>query len=102
MELGCGFRRAGAERGGVRRTSRRTAATDRGISMSVEKILRRSCAPLLFPEKFQTATASRGCPTVATGNPEPQSSKAEASSTSVLPFLNEQLSAQRSGQMFVH
>src|SRR6266481_3838002 len=36
---------------------------------------------------FQTATASRGYSTAATGSPEPQSSKAEVSSTSVLPFL---------------
>src|ERR1700757_1247583 len=96
------FRRAGAARGGVRRTSPQSAEAGRGISTSIEKISRRSCEPLLCQETSQTAIVDKGFPTAATGSPLTQSNKAEMSSTSVLPFLNEQLPAERGGQMFMH
>src|SRR6202030_2416745 len=62
----------------------------------------RACGPLLSLETFERPLAGMACPRAATGSPEPQSSKAEASSSSILPFLTEHLSAERGGQMLVY
>src|SRR5258708_21080765 len=95
-------RRDVAARGGVRRTNRQNAATGRDTSRKVGKIWPRSCEPLPCPGRSQTAIAGTDCSTAVAGSPLLQSNRAEWSSTSVLPFLNEQLSAERGGQMFMH
>src|SRR5215469_6747312 len=78
------FRRGAAGRDVAPLTSRRSVATDRGTSSSIEKISWHPGWRLLSQETSQTAISGRGFSTVASDTRARRSNTVQASSTSVI------------------